>query len=705
MTAQSPCKWKTPFLHRNWLKGVGAFQGPSVMGNILSSSLHKLPHHGDGDDLRPAKRRRISSPDMLDVDQLIASPRLSESGSTLRIEVLKILHKDTKKVRSYQGTAVPRDVVTTKARCKVTICDMSSGPPQVLHCQSQICDLTTFKNPVGPHRITRVDLPRPFFVTHDSVLINRPDDGGFALSDSYQLLIDLEAASATHWPPLSSQDFGISAESLYPPWGTTQHWVMTSKFDTVFGRLKNPLSLSARYPSSETYYQTNYLMDVDLRWTNGFKALRRLEKGSMPCITAIDPDVDPYSDNAINSYSNGAELFHVNGHAPSNESLQDQDDDFSGDQTPSRSLRARGGTKVYNLKVLSDQQLGRDRKKRERSVHDAVNEGRVQYLLPTDQPVSLDLYRCINCGVCHESMDHLQLHLQHSHPTYDYTLEQTGQGQALFRVSLLREVTASPKRTINLGRTLKPFNIQTIISTDQAWLMSRLSSDGDEIFKSPARAPFDRARIGSPIAKAPKVPLRRHEGARQNKSLVPDIPHRLFHPVSKARLRPGQEVPRNVPDDTWLIQKHRESISDFSDVTPAEKEYIWEWDGFILRQGITSVAYFARAWLHFVEEKASWLASSERRMLEFGKHASMLLARDTLDGEDMQQAFRFINEARARNPNSSDAQKQTASQQANDAPLKQSPRASQIRKGSNGCAVCQLPVYGPRMLLCSEKVR
>ncbi|KAG6017049.1 hypothetical protein E4U43_002453 [Claviceps pusilla] len=704
MTAQSPCKRTAPFLHRTWLKGVKALQNPSVMGNIISTPMHQLPHIGDDDDARSAKRRRISSPESFDIDHLIASPRMSDSGSTLRIEVLKILHKDSKKVKSYQGAA-PRDFLTSKARCKVTIFDTSSGAPQVLHCQSQMCDLITFANPAGPHRIARIDMPRPFFVPHDSILVNRPDDGGFDLSDSYELLVELEAANTPHWPPLNAHDFGIPSESLYPPWGSAQHWILSSKFDSVFGRLKNPLNLSARYPAEESSFQTNYVMDIDLRWTAGFKAFRKLDKGFKHCITAVDPDAAD-SDDLLGSRG---DVTAANGTrhdttAPIGDA-KDQDEELAGDQTPSRSLRAREKNKIYNLKVLSDQQLGKERKQRARNLNDAANEGRIQYVLPTYQPVSLDYYRCINCGVYHESLDQLQLHLQISHPTYAYTLESSNDDGPLFRVSALQGPTVSPQKTYNLGRNIKPFHIRSVVSGDQAWHMSRLGPDVDEYLASPTKSALGRTRTASPSSKAHKICPRRHEKKQRKRTVVPDIPQPLFHPVSRARLKPGQDIPENAPDNTWLIHKHRESIGDFSDVTTAEKEYIWEWDGFILREGITSAAYFPQTWLRFVKDKASWLAGAEQRIRELAKHVSVLQARNALNDEDLRQAFRYINEARAKRGAQTvvDQQAEVTSSSSEDPSAKQSPRASQICRGVNGCVICQLPVQGPRLLLCGNK--
>ncbi|PFH60140.1 hypothetical protein XA68_11382 [Ophiocordyceps unilateralis] len=649
------------------------------MGNVMASPMVKgpLPRHVDGSS--PSKRRRLTSPDPFDLDRLLASPQMSEPSSALRIDVLKIIHKDSKKVKSFQATTIPRDFVTTKARCRITIFDTSFGEPQVLHCQSKLCDLVTFKNPVGPHRVARVDLPRPFFVPHESILINRPDDGRFDLSDSYQLLVELEAADGIPWPPLDSHDFGLSPTLPYPPRDSTQHWILSSRFDSVVGRLKHSLNLSARLSPQHPPYETDYVMDVDLRWAAGFKALKHADKDSKPCITAIDPEVHPCRFADFHR-PRDTDADGPNGHVNGETSLERDDESILG-HTPSRSLRAREKEKVYNLKLLSDQAQGREKRKRGRSDSVTTVEGRVQYLLPADQPVCLDYFRCVSC-------------------------ESTSQGPQ-FRVSALRESFTSSVKPHAFGHQVRPFNLHTV-TDDQVFATSRLTLENDACNRfSSSRPPLERLQSGSPALKGPKPGTsRRSRKQRPTKALVPDIPRPLYHPISKARLKPGDEVPETAPDSTWLIQRHRESIAEFSDVTPAEKEYIWEWDGYILGKNLTSLAYFPREWLGFVREKATWLVSEQRRMLEFGKHSSALLARNLLNDTMMEDAFAMIDNAKvalkqqARQGQSSASTKQ---QPAAGVPSpKQSPRVLQIRKSASGCAVCQLPVLGPTTLICSN---
>ncbi|UNI16198.1 hypothetical protein JDV02_002658 [Purpureocillium takamizusanense] len=701
MTVHSPYQRTAPFLQRNWVKVHKPLHESSVMGNIMASPTHKGPQLSATDGRRPAKRPRISSPDSFDVGSLIAAPHTTDTGSVLRIEVLKVLHRDSKKVRSAQGAVIPRDVLTTKAACRITIRDVSSAFPRVLHCQSQLCDLTTYKNPVGPHRVARVDLPRPFYVPQESILVTRPNDDRYDLSDKYELLVELESANdGVRWPPLHPQtDFGISVNAF----DSSQFSILSSHFDSIFGRQRQPLEFAPGYPSDRFAVPTNYIMDIDLKWGSGLKSLKHIDKDSKPCITAIDPDADPYGDinfeHPADDVANG--IDGING-LSNGDASHDHDDDLRGDQTPSRSLRTREKSKNYNLKVLSDQAQGRERRRRARIANHTVNEGRVQYLLPSDQPVCLDFYRCVNCGAYHESMPQLQLHLKMNHPAYEYVLETMSQGPQ-FRVSAVRAMPTTPSRIAT--RQPQVFNIPSFSAGDLPSVSARAAQDEDLLRSPSIKAQANRPASGSPAPKLSKLPGRGVVKSKERKVLVPNISQPLFHPISKATLQPGQEVPETVPDDTWLIQKHQESIGEFTDVDATEKEYIWEWDGFILRKNITSAAYLPRAFLDFVEAKAVWLVAENHRMIEFGKHCSVLLARDLLDNETMKRAFTYIRSARATKTSSSDGQTSEAdSSWGGDGAPRQSPRSTQIRKSSSGCSVCQLPVLGPTLLLCSNKV-
>lgn len=706
MTLNNIYQRKAPFLHRNWLQGITNWQRPAeAMGNIVSNQLGGDAHNAAS----PRKRRRVSTPESLDVDHLIASPTASDTRSALRIEVLKLCHRDSKKVvRPTRVVTAPRHVTTTKANCRITISDLSGGRKQILHCQSQVCDLTTFKNPVGPHQIARVHLARPFFVPVESLHVNRDDEGTFDLSDSYEMLIEFESANGDTWPPLNASDFGPSAVLQGAGASDMRKLILMSRFQDIFGKLKEPLVLSARQQPDKPPSLTEYVMDVDLRWSSGFRAWKRLDKGSMPCINALHPDVEMDDEN---SHPIGDEdsvaISGINGVNGAQAHLRTDDEQTEGERTPSRSLRRREQNKVYNLKVLSDQARGKERKQRP-DTGMTVAEGRVTYLLPSDQPVLLDYNRCVTCGACHETLVQLQMHLQTYHPGYDFRCENTNLGPQ-FRIHRRRSDSfLSPSKNFQVKPTVEPFSLQSFVDGDASWVTKRvIAGANDELLRTPsARSTVDRMASGSPTPRrlvfpASKTALPQRQQKSDKQVLVPKTSRPLFHPISKAVLKPGEPVPKLEPDPSWLISKHRENIGDFMDVTPSEKEFMFEWDGYILKQNITSSAYLPRAWYNFVQQKAAWLVAKDERMHEFGKHASVLVARNVLTDDALKRALDQISQARSlRTMDVANAILPAETEQA------ASPsKATKVGKSSNGCTVCQLPVRGPRLLVCANKVR
>lgn len=145
-------------------------------------------------------------------------------------------------------------------------------------------------------------------------------------------------------------------------------------------------------------------------------------------------------------------------------------------------------------------------------------------------------------------------------------------------------------------------------------------------------------------------------------------------------------------DDSWLMQKHRDVILDYSDVHAEEKEYICEWDAFVLQQRVTSEPHLQNVYLSFIEEKATWLTSRQSRMTEFAKHLTYLKARNSLTQETIIKAFAILRDAKA------ELQDDPAEE-----PKPASPRV-EGRKSASGCGVCGQPVRGPSTLICENEV-
>ncbi|KLU81614.1 hypothetical protein MAPG_00699 [Magnaporthiopsis poae ATCC 64411] len=692
-----------PFLRRNWVSGLNQARG-----------LTPCEDH-------PAKKRRRLSPDSPRVNGCLkpyggADLCLPEEPGTLQkalsIEVLRIFHRDTSRVKYdkvFNGSAVPY-AITSRARCKVTIQSHEDGDKQIIFCDSQVCEVKTYKNPVGPSYMARIHLPRPFIVPHEKILVARSDDCVFDLADSYTLHLEIEGAGDPKWPPPNL--LGLDEDELFPGMpDSSRFFVLAATIDDIFPRSRSLLGVTLRHRDWDVEQPTDFTMDADIRWTTGFSdrlVKRRLEKGFGQSITFIDPDEDLISVNGkLSGLLNGDRLpnghhagdacttnghaLNGNGHSHANGDADDYDDEGDGDTTPRKSLRARGTSKVYNLKLLSDKAHGKERK-RPRMFDSRDDKGvdescTVLYTLPTEH-VAIQGLVCGVCGVHTHSVNELRAHFL-CHPRYDFHLEnRLGKGAYTVDVSISTDASTPMRpRVYQLGLPTKLLDLDRYIDGDDSWVTSRYGPENDMPVIERNLAPVSSSR-----AEAKPVISR-----VISKPVVPNVKNRLFDPLSKAELVPGADVPKVVCDDAWLIQKHRDHLQDFVDIGPSEKEYMKEWDAFNFKNRMSSEAYIKRAFVSFVAAKASWLVGSESRMVEFGKHLAVLTARGVINEAAIEEARVLITEAK-------NHRKVTSGGSMGSEPVPNPVQAAVNRRSSAGCGVCGKPVKGPQLLVCASKV-
>lgn len=459
---------------------------------------------------RPVKRRRLgeNSPSSMtevgDLDGFLLPGDRDQVEKALRIEVLKIDHKDSSRVKFstiFNGLIPPqvKDVVNSKARCRISICCQRNGERMILHVDSQICTIKTFKNPVGPSRTSRIYLPQPFHVPQEKILIVREDDDVFSLADSYTLLIELESAGDPNWPPLKLASLHDDEQVFYNGSSQSRQWVLSASISEVFNRNRKAVALRLKKKRPQHEMPTDYVLDVDVRWTSGLSSswmARRLEKDVMPSITVLDPSEVPPPDpptsngavgvNGVNGYVNGSLLNgnaettrltngHVNGDV-----LDDAEEQAEGELTPGRSRRARHQIN-YNLKLLSDQAAGKERRRRRKAEGktDHGDECRITYLLPPEQ-FSVDDFSCCLCGAPHQSVSQLRAHLL-GHDKYGFNFDVRPKGGYHVSVAHTRKAASSPLRSkvYQLGRPLKPFDLEKFVDGDDSWITSRFGPDND----------------------------------------------------------------------------------------------------------------------------------------------------------------------------------------------------------------------------------
>lgn len=586
------------------------------------------------------------------------------------------------------------EVKKTRASCRFSLFETRSNERRPMHCESQLCEIKTYRIPYEPHRIAHIHLPRPFAVPQHTFRV-RQADGVLTYASSYGLRIELEASDDESWPPLDHEDFGLPPtylESVHP---LKRCIVSTMEFTGIAGSLSNMVIVTSGHPPlpGVKLTHTNYLLCADLKWTteSALDGAQPAKVVSPQPTTLVEmPNGEFEEQNSAVVTTKEAEDDEGVSHA----NKEVADDTAAEPDTPSRLLRHRDVHTNYNLKALSDIARGRKRANHDQqSDSRPLQDGQVLYNLSMSQDVRLDLYRCIACGASQGSVQLLQTHFEKQHPAYKFELTEKDNVVAC-KVTPRQPAVANAEATV--------FELPAWSSRQT----SRLGSeDADPI--SPVSRRHWKSRLQSPrkhagtklltppsgdMDDATPVSATSQPATENEPTRVPDIKQTLYHPISKAELKVGETLPSSEPDQAWLLQKHRDNIAEFTDVSDYEKDFIWKWDDFILRRDISAMVYLAPLWLEFVKTNATWLVSSPERMVEFGNHIAVLLARNALDDEIIESALVYIKDAR---------KEATAADFRKYAPFA---NAGPIVKSTSGCAMCKLPVRGPRTLVCANKV-
>ncbi|KAK4155234.1 hypothetical protein C8A00DRAFT_13717 [Chaetomidium leptoderma] len=688
-----------PFLHRNWLKATNHWN--SKMGNKVSSQSRdagdKLADDDDHHNQRPTKRRRVDS----DYDGFPLFENHAAAQRALRIEVLKISHKDSLRVKNgiLNGAIAPnvKDVVQIKARCKLTICGFKGGEPVVLHVDSQVCDIRIFKNPAGSSPMARFASINPFHVPEEKIFLERDDDAVFGLASSYSVRLELESAGDANWPPTDLVPIS-DEDTFYSKGLPSRQWVLTASIADVFSsRNRKSARLRVRkQPLNDV--ATNFLMDMDVRWLTPISSRRRLREQTkeiiQPTISVFDPNEPavPLVNGNIKlaALHNGVNGHHreslVNGdgdvtvNGQTNGSVADPADELAeGELTPGRSRRTRQDIN-YNVKQMWNNAVGKETRKRRKLGDEQCQpeEHTITYLLPPEQ-VQTDKFACLLCSAENDRLTQLRAHYL-SHPQYDFHFE--------FRPKVGYCVTVKPNadsrdfplrpRVYQLGLPVKPLDLEKYVNGDDSWVTSRLGPDnGREVFEdtvpNPTRSKLTTKRTRKTV-------------------LVPKSKQPLFDTLSKVQLQPGTPIPQHLIDDSWLLLKHRDNLQDFIDLNSKEKEYLQEWDTFILRKHVSSEQHLPRNFLRFVREKAAWIVAKQSRGHEFSKHVATLLARRVLPDAVIFEATQLLHDAEERRA-------------ANQGEQQDEEPAQLVRHKATGdcCAACGVAVPVPAMLVCANK--
>ncbi|KAI3323906.1 hypothetical protein HD806DRAFT_77547 [Xylariaceae sp. AK1471] len=671
MATVTPYKRELPFIiHRAWKTAVDHL--PYGMGIKLSTPNGDTATNGDHAP-RPPKRRRVAeeSPERARaVPGRLLSEIPDDVEKALRIEVLSITRVDSlgpRPANMHYGNGSPekKDIPVIKARCRVLICEW--GRPdvcRVLHSDSQICNFKVFRDSDDVCRTARIYLPTPFQIPSEKLFIERQDEKGFSLGDEYLIRVEIESAGDPKWPPT---DFLPKRQTHDLESGDPRRWILSSQINYMFEKGRASGDVKIRKKKEEV--PLDMAMDIDLRWSTSHTAGSSARFGD----SAPPPDTRA---NHVNGVLEPLTNIHVNGRAENapnhyrkaeseRNGVAEDEEDHEEATTPSRSLRTRE-KQNYNLKLLSDKARGKERK--ERKQRKLANMERKTNGVTWDVPLigefTLESYHCIRCFATHSSMDQLKSHFK-VHTDIKYTIDTA---HAYIRIIPPDEDALRPLNSTFHGLSTSPEDQQSDVEGDI--FPQRLSK----------RLPQHRNRLSQSHPPKP----------RDSRRLIPHVKQPLYDRLSKSLLEPGSLVDPPPVDDTWLVQKHRDIIRDYSDVHQDEKEYIFEWDAFVNRDCVTSEPHLQDVYIRFVQDKASWITTSQNRITEWAKHLSYLKSRNALTDATINEALAVMRHSRNQSrPEQIEVTKPPSPKPA-------------YRKSVAGCRVCGQPVRGPASLICSN---
>ncbi|GAP88596.1 putative zinc finger domain-containing protein [Rosellinia necatrix] len=659
-----------PLFQRAWESAFDSL--PYGMGIKLSTPNGDTPVNGNHPS-RPFKRRRVAE-DSPEAARAMPGRLLSEIPDdvekALRIEVLSITRVDSSNPRPanlHYGNGSPekKDIPVIKARCRIFICEWSADICRALHCDSQICNFKVFRDSDDVCRTARIYLPMPFQIPQAKLLIERQDDKGFNLDDQYLVRVEIESAGDPKWPPmdlLPKKQADSNLDSSNP-----RRWILSSQIIYTFEKGRASGDVSIRRKKEDI--PLGMAMDMDLRWSTCHVAASSARfRDSVPPSDAqanhINGALAPLTNGHVNGRSDSAPSDCRNADTEKNGMMEDEEDHEEA-TTPSRSLRTRE-KQNYNLKLLSDKARGKERKEKKRRKLAATLErksGSVTWAVPLIGEVTLDNYHCIRCYATHSSMQMLQKHME-VHTDIIYNVDSTN---AYIRIFPPDDGALRPSNpTFHSFTSLEDQESDVEGDVSPQKLSKRLSQQRNRPSQSHIIKPHD------------------------SKRLIPHIKQPLYDRLSKSLLEPGSLVDPPPVEDTWLVQKHRDIIRDYSDVHQDEKEYIFEWDAFVNKDCVTSEPHLQDVYIRFLQEKAPWITTSQNRITEWAKHLSYLKSRDALTDKTIAEAFTIMRRSRS--------QKRPEQPEVTKAP---SPRSA-YRKSVAGCPVCGQPVRGPASLICSN---
>ena len=285
--------------------------------------------------------------------------------------------------------------------------------------------------------------------------------------------------------------------------------------------------------------------------------------------------------------------------------------------------------------------------------------------------VDFDGYFCPLCNKLEfKNLDAYHFHLINSHDLFKFKLicEATSMdtGQQHLKVEVKVDVVDSYRaraashlpddREMSWERPKSLFDIEAYLLGDETWLggKSTIGRNARHVVLSGMQQPDDpppreNLKLSNSIFVEPRTP-----------NSVPDLPvanrlrHRVphapagiqyFRSTVKRALREGEWLTESDDeiDESWLLQKHEDTVESFQDVSDPEKEFIKRYDSHMLRENLSSNVHLSEALIRFCRLNRRFIKRKDM-MIEFHKNAATLILHHVIKPSIIRACMQIINE-------------------------------------------------------------
>ena len=741
---------RRPFSHVTNESSRGPARLSSKPDLVPPPGFYGNPNLAPPDGARPKLAAVVSNSSKGSLDAILPK-RPADFNESLRVDVLE-LKSQVPEDCFLSPFGPPESPIEIKCRCSVAIfyAKNDENPGDVRpRDYAEICRIVKtglLRVTFGPDgEATRnIILPEPFVFSPEHFYVNRKTrkpNGQFAserefvytfgFADRYNLQVFLEPVKFhEEWPPVhipALDDLNAFHDEDHPGDPSAVSEALDSKIIEradlhlwcSTGALLNPTqqdkAISLQICHKSMKQPISYSLKVQIRW-----AL----PSHLSTLSSPSPNQKFESPRTVAPATVSNREFMASPSKP---------ETVSASNSPAnRSHRQRTNVPAtYNLKALSAQAQGksprvrRPRDPRSKSDGCSENDGvSVTYAFGRadavesgiKQQTTVSSLTCPFCNSRNQTVDELRLHLHTNHSYYKFHLRRSNPPRIMFFIEMARSrsgpaMNIERARTFQLGKPMSLFNLEKHVAGDESWTKIRQGPDHNEfpdhlkkkgkghdssLSSSPRDSRYSSPNTSNDTDDVPDFGNSKSKPIWQRKVLyVPKTPKPLYDTVTKRRLEPGEEIPGSddEKEESWLHQKHRDLINDFTDVTADEKDYINHWNPFIVEEHLTSDKHLPEAVLRFVETNKIWFTERSTRKVEFMKHMETFVLKDVLDEKVVHTCAMIIKAAQEKAGKKGDADMERVEEEA--------PRSN--ARGLQDC-ICGSQTQNSDRVVCTGRV-